>query len=86
MCGTCTVENLVSTVAGLSSMYTRLKNFLIIIIFLVLHKSLAHSHNSTGLTDQALLISHYTKNFVTIWHVLSVLLLSALHYIQQEGD
>jgi len=36
---------------------------------LLLHSSLADSQNSTGLTDQTLLICYSAKNFLTIHRV-----------------
>jgi hypothetical protein len=39
---------------------------------LLLHSSSADSQNSTGLTDQTLLICHPAKNFLTIRRVLSI--------------
>jgi len=38
----------------------------------LLHISLADSQKSLGLTDQALLIHCSSKNFLTVWHVLSI--------------
>jgi len=53
----------------------------------LLHSSSAGSLNSTDLTDQALLIHCPAKNYLTVRHVLCVLLvLSASECIQQGGD
>ena len=48
------------------------------------HSNLADSRNSTGLTDQALLIRSSAKNFLNIWHVLSITVF-ALEYIENRG-
>lgn len=38
----------------------------------LLHSSLTFSHNSTGLTDQALCTNCSATNFPHMWHVLSI--------------
>ena len=38
----------------------------------LLHSSLTFSHNSTGLTDQALHINCSATNFPHMWHVISI--------------
>jgi hypothetical protein len=51
----------------------------------LLHSSLAGSRKRTGLTDQAFLMHCSAKNFLTIRHVLGVML-STLDYTDQGKE